>query len=257
VRSVGRASRGVGGIQLREGDEVVDMVVVDADLGGGATPAAAPAEGMAEPGPEAPEAVVEPVGDQASAPADETVVRDIVEAEAAAAPAEPAASAELAVPGAPVDERRRTLLTVCESGYGKRTEIVEYRLQGRNGSGIINIKTTDRNGKVVGLKAVGDADDIVLMTSQGQVMRMAVAGVRSIGRATQGVRLIKLNEGDRLVSVERVPAGEKEAGEGEAIEGGAIEAGAIEGGPVPPETPGEAGQGEDNLNTQEGGEETP
>jgi DNA gyrase subunit A len=98
----------------------------------------------------------------------------------------------------------QTLLTVCANGYGKRTDVSEYRMQHRNGSGTINIKTTERNGPVVALKAVTDQDDIVLITRNGVVMRMAVADSRSIGRATQGVRLINLKEGDELISVERV-----------------------------------------------------
>ena len=114
---------------------------------------------------------------------------------------------------------RQTLLTVCEKGYGKRTDLSEYRVQGRNGSGIINIRTTERNGKVVGLKGVEDGDEIVLVTSRGLVMRMAVNGISIIGRATQGVRLIRLREGDRLVSVDRIIV-EKEEEKGEESEGG-------------------------------------
>jgi len=96
-----------------------------------------------------------------------------------------------------------TLLTVCENGYGKRTDVGEYRLQKRNGVGTINIKATERNGKVVGMKAVTGTDDIVLITQNGIIMRTSAADLRAIGRATQGVRLINLKEGDRLISIER------------------------------------------------------
>jgi DNA gyrase subunit A len=132
ARPIGRAAAGVGGISLREGDEVVDLVVVN-----------------------------------------------------------PA-----------VEET--TLLTVCENGYGKRTPVSEYRLQKRNGNGTINIKTTNRNGPVIGLKGVTAEDDLVLMTQNGILMRMSINDLRSIGRATQGVRLINLKEGDKLSTVARV-----------------------------------------------------
>jgi DNA gyrase subunit A len=132
IRPMGRNAVGVGGISLREGDQVVDMVIVD--------------------------------------------------------PAVPDLS----------------LLTVCASGYGKRTPVSEYRVQHRDGGGTINIRTTERNGPVVGLKAVAAEDDIVLITKNGMVMRTAASDLREIGRATQGVRLINLNDGDELISVERV-----------------------------------------------------
>ena len=132
VRAMGRTAAGVGGITLREGDEVVDMVVVDPEL-----------EGL-------------------------------------------------------------TLLTACQNGFGKRTPVNEYRLQKRNGNGTINIKTTERNGPVVGMKAVTDEDDVVMMTQNGILLRIAAAHLRAIGRATQGVKLINLKGEDQLNSIERV-----------------------------------------------------
>ncbi|NLF31197.1 MAG: DNA gyrase subunit A [Planctomycetes bacterium] len=106
-----------------------------------------------------------------------------------------------------------SLLTVCQNGYGKRTPAEEYRLQGRGGQGIINIRTTARNGDVVSMKAVRDNDELMLITVNGQIMRMAVSQLREIGRATQGVRMISLREGDELVAVARVVAGEGSQGE--------------------------------------------
>ena len=98
-----------------------------------------------------------------------------------------------------------TVLTICENGYGKRTEIAEYRIQTRGGMGIINIKTTDRNGKVVAVLEVTDDDDLLIATQQGQVVRTPVAGISAIGRATQGVRLIRFKGGeDKVASVGRV-----------------------------------------------------
>jgi DNA gyrase subunit A len=99
-----------------------------------------------------------------------------------------------------------TLLTVCENGYGKRTSFEEYRLQGRGGYGIINIRTTDRNGKVVAMKAIRDADELMLISQNGMIVRTGVSEVRTIGRTTQGVRVIALKPGDKLVAVARVVA---------------------------------------------------
>ena len=139
VRSMGRAATGVRGIQLRKGDAVVGMCLVD-----------------------------------------------------------PTA----------------TLLTVCENGHGKRTDFSEYRTQSRGGLGLINIRTSDRNGKVVGMMTVRDGDELMLVTHGGQMMRIGVdpKNIRPIGRATQGVRIIRLNEDDKLVAVARVS--EEDEGEG-------------------------------------------
>jgi len=97
-----------------------------------------------------------------------------------------------------------SLLTVCENGHGKRTDLDDYRRQKRGGIGLINIKTTDRNGKVVALKAVGDQDDLMLISAKGIIMRTGLEQLREIGRNTQGVRLIRLDSGDKLVAVARV-----------------------------------------------------
>jgi DNA gyrase subunit A len=109
-----------------------------------------------------------------------------------------------------------TLLTVCENGYGKRTPVEEYRLQSRGGKGIIDIKTSDRNGKVVNLLAVADDDEVMLITKDGQIVRTKVGEISIVGRNTQGVRCIGLNEGDKLVSVARIPREEPEVGDGPA-----------------------------------------
>ncbi len=129
ARSMGRVSRGVIGIKLRQGDAVVDMVI----------------------------------------------------AEAGAA-----------------------LLTICENGYGKRTGLDNYRPQKRGGVGLKNIKTTARNGKVVALKAVQWADELMLITAHGIIIRTGLDKIHSIGRNTQGVRLIKLREGDKFVAAAKI-----------------------------------------------------
>ncbi|HZL72554.1 MAG TPA: DNA gyrase subunit A [Planctomycetota bacterium] len=105
-----------------------------------------------------------------------------------------------------------TILTACEKGYGKRSAVDAYRLQSRAGKGIINIKATERNGKVVGMKAVRDEDDLIMITSGGQVVRIAVKEVRVMGRNTQGVRLISLDEKDSLVSIARVEKDQDDGG---------------------------------------------
>jgi len=97
-----------------------------------------------------------------------------------------------------------TLLAVAEKGYGKRSEMDEYRLQTRGGKGIITMKTTDRTGPVVGVRMVTDDDDIMLVTDGGKVIRTPVRGISLIGRNTQGVRLIDLSEGEKVVGVARL-----------------------------------------------------
>ncbi len=129
VRSMGRASRGVRGINLRSGDAVVGMVIV---------------------------------------------------------------------------EEKAALFTICENGYGKRTGLENYRPQSRGGVGLKNIKTTARNGKVVALKAVQNTDDLMMITANGMIIRTGLNQIRSIGRNTQGVRLIKLKPGDKLVAAAKI-----------------------------------------------------
>ncbi len=97
-----------------------------------------------------------------------------------------------------------SLLTVCENGYGKRTGIEEYRKIRRGGKGVINIKTTERNGQVVAIRAVNDDDELMMITMSGIMLRTDLTAVREIGRATQGVRLIRLDEGDKVVAVAKI-----------------------------------------------------
>ena len=94
-----------------------------------------------------------------------------------------------------------TMLTVCEHGYGKRTPLDEYRVQGRGGKGLINIKVTERNGRVVGIKQVTEADELMIMTTAGNLIRLPVRELAVISRNTQGVRLISLGDDDAVASV--------------------------------------------------------
>ncbi|HEY6613991.1 MAG TPA: DNA gyrase C-terminal beta-propeller domain-containing protein, partial [Vicinamibacterales bacterium] len=105
-----------------------------------------------------------------------------------------------------------TLLTVTEHGYGKRTELDEYRVQSRGGVGIINIQTTERNGRVVGMASVHDEDEFMLITQQGKILRTVARDIRTIGRATQGVRLIEIDADDRVVSLARLAEKDEENG---------------------------------------------
>jgi DNA gyrase subunit A len=97
-----------------------------------------------------------------------------------------------------------TVLTVTANGYGKRTAIDEYRLQTRGGKGLINIKTAGRNGPVVAVKFLKGDEEVMLITEKGMIIRFNTADISTIGRNTQGVRLIQLEEGDHLVSVARL-----------------------------------------------------
>jgi DNA gyrase subunit A len=99
-----------------------------------------------------------------------------------------------------------TILCVTENGYGQRTEVNDYRECGRGGQGVIAIQTTDRNGKVVGSIPVQNDSEILLVTNGGTLVRIPVAEINVIGRNTQGVRLINVSEGEKVVSVEGVEA---------------------------------------------------
>lgn len=114
------------------------------------------------------------------------------------------------VVGAEVLYEDGSLLTVTTKGFGKRTPLEEYRAQSRGGKGMINIKTTERNGEVVTVKAVSDNDELMIITASGNIIRTAVKNIKTIGRNTQGVRLIKLDEDDTVVAVARVVAKEEE-----------------------------------------------
>jgi DNA gyrase subunit A len=119
-----------------------------------------------------------------------------------------------------VVDKSGTVLTVTANGYGKRTEIDEYRVQSRGGKGLINIKTSGRNGPVVGVKFIKGDQGVMLITGRGMIIRLNTADIATIGRNTQGVRLIQLEEGDQLVSVARLA--EREDGE-DASTGGATD----------------------------------
>jgi DNA gyrase subunit A len=146
------------------------------------------------------------------------------------------------VEGAPVP----TILTVTQNGYGKRTELSEYRVQSRGGKGLITIKTSERNGPVVAAASVSEAEEVMLITNRGMLIRMAASGISVIGRITQGVRLITLeSKEEQVVGVAPVAETSPEA---EAV--GVQEAGEVA---APVESaPAEDGPGEDGPDEGEG-----
>ena len=145
VRSMGRVSTGVKGIKLRQGDEVVDMVVV---------------------------------------------------------------------------RESSSLLTICENGYGKRTSQTEYPSKRRAGQGVIDIKTSPRNGPVVACREIEGEEEVMVVTQNGIMIRISVQEISTIGRNTQGVRVINLDEGDRVIDMAPLPVSEGEDEEETSVENG-------------------------------------
>lgn len=191
VRPMGRAAAGVKGISLGPGDEVVGMVVADPDaclltacahgfgkrtpLGGGGEPAS-------ELAPELPSGDVDEDGEPT--------------------PAHSAGQAD--APGEAQSEAVAEAALDADSDASARSAF-SYRTQRRGGKGLRDIKTTQRNGPVIGIVRVYDDDEIMMITARGKVQRVAVSDIRIVGRNTQGVKLISLDEGDMLVAVKRVP----------------------------------------------------
>ena len=104
-----------------------------------------------------------------------------------------------------------SLLTVTEYGYGKQTKVDEYRITSRGGLGIINIDTSERNGKVVAVAHLEPTDEVLIVTQQGMIIRTPASGVRMTGRAAQGVRLINIDDTDRVVGIATLDASETPA----------------------------------------------
>jgi DNA gyrase subunit A len=120
------------------------------------------------------------------------------------------------------DNENQTVLTATENGFGKRTAISEYTRHGRGTQGMIGIQTTERNGKLVGAVLVGDEDQVMLISTGGVLIRTRVKQIREQGRSTQGVRLIDLDEGTKLSSIERVAEREEEEGNGQSPTDGQV-----------------------------------
>ncbi|MGA7382523.1 MAG: DNA gyrase C-terminal beta-propeller domain-containing protein [Terriglobales bacterium] len=117
--------------------------------------------------------------------------------------------AALAAEGADlILEKGSLILSVTEGGYGKRTPADEYRLQGRGGSGVINVKTTERNAKAVGIAQVTEDFEVMLISRYGKIIRMDSSTIRESGRAAQGVPLLQLEPGDRVAAAVVIPSDE-------------------------------------------------
>jgi DNA gyrase subunit A len=196
----GRDSTGVRGIRLDDGDEVISMAILrhvdatpgerEAYLKQAAAMRRAQGAEAAEAGVEAPEVEVE-----AEEGAEEAVELS------------PERYAELGA-------REQFVLTVSERGFGKRSSSYEYRISGRGGKGIVAMIVNERNGRLVASFPIEDSDQIMLVTDGGKLIRCPVDDVRTAGRNTQGVRVFKTEDDERVVSVERIP----EEGNGAAEE---------------------------------------
>ena len=110
----------------------------------------------------------------------------------------------------PIYDEKAYLLTITENGFGKRTELNEYRVQTRAGKGVITYKITPKTGKVVGIKVVKDEDDVMLITDKGIIIRLEVPNISVLGRSTQGVTLMKTNDGGKVVSIAKISPDEGE-----------------------------------------------
>jgi DNA gyrase subunit A len=101
-------------------------------------------------------------------------------------------------------DKKCEVLVVSENGYGKRSDLDDYRITNRGGKGVKTLNITDKTGEVIAVKDVTDSDDLMIINRSGVIIRMAVANLRVMGRATQGVRLIKIDEGDSIAAVAKV-----------------------------------------------------
>src|SRR5262252_9080587 len=143
--------------------------------------------------------------------------KDVRQAEATAEKVKAEAGVEATATDETLPIKGTLILSVTENGYGKRTPADEYRLQGRGGSGVINVKTTERNGKVVGIAQVTERSEVMLISQYGKIIRMDSKTIRESGRAAQGVRLLQLEPGDRVAAAVVIPP-EEEPGNGGLIQ---------------------------------------
>jgi DNA gyrase subunit A len=183
VRPMGRAAYGVNGIHLESGDYVVGMAT---------TPKSAT------------EAVATAEGGSAIDDAEATTAHVGTDAPSVQGAQAPAGSADAAGPAEPevidVAVKGSLILSVTENGFGKRTPAASYRLTNRAGKGVINVKTTDRVGKVVGIAQVDETSEVMLISHYGKIIRMDSKTIRESGRNAQGVRLLHMEPGDRVAA---------------------------------------------------------
>ncbi|MFZ1918448.1 MAG: DNA gyrase subunit A [Terriglobales bacterium] len=147
-----------------------------------------------------------------------TTPKDAKQAEDAAARAKAKAGIDATATDETLPLKGSLILSVTENGYGKRTPADEYRLQGRGGSGVINVKTTERNGKVVAIAQVTEETEVMLISQYGKIIRMDSSTIRESGRAAQGVRLLSLEPGDKVAAAVVIAPAEPENGNGTLIQ---------------------------------------
>lgn len=196
VRSMGRATTGVRGVNLRADDEVVAMVVMsEDDMRKSAEIAGVPFDGVSASAAELEDgdAELEIDVDVEELDAEESEESEI---------AEDGDGGEV-VAGAGHVAGCRTVLTITEQGYGKRTRFEQYRVQNRGGLGIITMKLAERSGKIASCHLVEDEDQIILITNTGRIIRMRTTDISILGRNTQGVRLMRLRDKESIVGVAR------------------------------------------------------
>jgi DNA gyrase subunit A len=209
ARAMGRATKGVKGIALMEGDAVIGMVVADPD--GALLTVCENGYGKRT-----------PFGPNTQGPADDAAEED--------------SSLEIDIPEAAAESPAAESPAADSAEAPAPASAMRYRKQRRGGKGLRDIRTSERNGPVIGVAPVRDGDDIMLITTQGMVNRTHVSEIRVIGRNTQGVRVMNLNEGDKIASVAKV-ARENGQEEGEDVP---PETPSAESGPVEPKSPPES-----------------
>ncbi|MBV8477695.1 MAG: DNA gyrase subunit A [Acidobacteria bacterium] len=146
-----------------------------------------------------------------------TTSKDPKKAQAEAEKAKAKAGVEATATDDTIPVKGSLILSVTENGFGKRTPADDYRLQGRGGSGVINVKTTERNGKVVGIAQVTEDSEVMLISHYGKIIRMDSSTIRESGRAAQGVRLLQLEPGDRVAAAVVIPP-QEDTGNGTLIQ---------------------------------------
>jgi DNA gyrase subunit A len=189
ARSMGRATRGVRGISLAAGDAVVGLVVADPQM----TLLTVCENGYGKRTPFGPGIVDE--AEEAAIKAAAPQAGDVAEEEAPEPPVSEAAAEEELPEGEEADE--------AAAGYSGNQR---YRRQRRGGKGLRDIRTTERNGKVIDIIATADDDEVIMITARGKIQRVHASDISQIGRNTQGVRIIRLDDEDTLVSLARIPA---------------------------------------------------
>jgi DNA gyrase subunit A len=187
VRPMGRGAAGVKAITLKPGDSVIEMDVLPETPEGRAR-----AEKKAQ------------ISEEIESEVDSIEVLELVEGTEPAEPEEAESDAEETLAPEVVDDPYGQILTVTEKGFGKRTPIRAYRLTSRGAQGVSNIRITEKNGKVAGAVHVYAGEQLLLITEQGMMIRVACDGIRSMGRNTQGVRVINIDEGDTVVAAVKV-----------------------------------------------------